>query len=181
MMINKGEYTIVALMENPNLNLGSPKASYTVQLLNRGGTVIGERTGTTFINPNEKFVVFEPNFTVGSDTPTRAFISFASIDNWQKPAVDKAVLTVVRRDFSTTTAPTLRVSLNNTSVYDLAEVLVPVVISDQAGNAISASATFVDNLTAGASREVNFTWREPFTAPPVFVDFYPRANNFLLH
>lgn len=178
--INKGTYTVVALIENNNLNLGTPKASYNVKILNRAGVVIGQRGNTTFINPNEKFVIFETGFNVGSDTPAKVFVDFNPISDWQSPRASKAVLTVTRQDFATDTMPVLQASITNTSVYNLAEVLVPVVISDEAGNAISASATFLGDVVAGESRDLTFTWREPFTAPPAYVDFYPRANSYLL-
>lgn len=178
LMINKGEYTVMALIENPNATLGATNIPYAITLLNKVGTKIGERTGVAIANPKEKFLVFESGFTVGQEVPTRAFIDFSAAVDWKIPRVPKPILSIARQSFSTGTTPVLKASITNTSVYALGKVSVPIVVSDEAGNAISGSATFVEGLAPKETKNLTFTWREPFAGVPTFIDFYPQVNNF---
>ena len=73
-----GFYEAAALIENPNINVGASEVSYTIRLF-AGSAQIAKKKGKTFLNPREKFLVYENDIAVGERTPTRATIEFDEI------------------------------------------------------------------------------------------------------
>ena len=53
-----------------------------------------------------------------------------------------------------------------------------VILYDQAGNAVSASSTYVDVLNGEESRQITFTWREGFPQKIFTEEVIPMFNIF---
>ncbi len=62
------------------------------------------------------------------------------------------------------TTPRVTATVENTSVADLHDVVFIVALFDPAGNAFAASQTALSSLKGRESREIFFTWPDPFRA-----------------
>lgn len=173
-----GSYSVIGLFENHNRDLGVDRLSYTVRLLNDLGATIATRSGETFVNPQEKFVIFESALSTSGQKPVRAFIEFDQNQSWATPKIDRPILAVVRKEISNGDKPLLHAVVTNTSVYDLDSVVVPVVLSGNDSNVFTGSATLVESLPRGVTKDVYFTWPTTWPYLPAVMDFYPRVNTF---
>ena len=173
-----GSYSVIGLFENHNRDLGVDRLAYTIRLVNDLGATIATRSGETFVNPQEKFVIFESALPTGGQKPVRAFIEFNSNVSWATPKIDRPILTVVRKEISNDDKPLLHAVVTNTSVYDLESIVVPVVLSGNDNNVFTGSATLVESLPRGASKDMYFTWPNAWPYLPAITDFYPRVNTF---
>ena len=57
--VSDGLYDAVALVENPNAHGGVRSMSYTFTVFDSKGIILTERTGETFVNPSDTFLIFE--------------------------------------------------------------------------------------------------------------------------
>jgi hypothetical protein len=177
--IVSGTYSVMGLFENQNRTLGVDRLFYTIRLTNDLGATVATRKGEVFVNPQEKFVIFEPNINTDNQAALRAFIDFTSDTGWDKPEIAKPVLSVTRKEFNfADETPKLHALVTNESNYDLENIVVPVVVSDGQQNAFTGSATLIEELGRGQTKDVYFTWPQALIKTPEYVDFYPRANTF---
>jgi hypothetical protein len=176
--IISGQYTVVGVFENRNRDLGVGRLFYKIRLINSFGATVGERSGETFVNPQEKFVIFEPGFDLKGEKPVRVFIDFDQAPNWAKPVAPKSTMSVIRKSLEIENGARIHAVLTNESPYDLQNIVVPVLLSDESKNTFTGSQTVVDTLARGASVDIYFTWPTVFDQNPAFVDFYPRVNLF---
>ena len=176
--ITAGNYSAVAFIENPNENFGVPVLAYDFSLVDKEGNEIARRSGRSFANPKERFLVFESGIVAPAGMVARAFLEFPSNQDWGRENAATPGFSVRRKSFEAVPAPRLVAEAVNSSVRAVRNIFVPVVISDKDGNAITASATYIDSLPAGETKELYYTWPLPFLAEPVFFDFYPHQNIF---
>jgi len=172
------QYTVMGLFENHNRSLGVNRLFYKIKLINAFGATVAERSGETFVNPAEKFVIFESNFDTKGEVPTRAFIDFDQASDWRKPENQKPVISVIRKSLEVDNGARLKAVLTNESPYDLQNIVIPVLLSGSDKNTFTGSQTIVDNLARGSSIDIYFTWPKTFDQNPDLVDFYPRVNLF---
>jgi len=175
--ITPGVYSVVGLFENPNLGFASTEAKYTISYVSRKGEVLGTEEGITFINPAQTFPIFASNFQAEAGEINQVFITFTDI-NWQRYAKEQALVSLVRQNLTLDPTPRLEASVTNNSAYDLRDFQVVAVLSDASGNAFTTSATLVDSLSSGQSKNIFFTWRLPFEKEVAIIDLYPRVSTF---
>lgn len=174
-----GGYSVIGVFENHNRQLGVDRLFYKIKLLNSFGATVGERSGETFANPAEKFVIFEPSFDLKGEKPVRVFIDFDQVPDWRRPTTPKSTMSVIRKSLEIDSGGVrLHAILTNESPYDLHNIVVPVLMSDENKNTFTGSQTVVDTLARGTSIDIYFTWPTVFDQNPAFVDFYPRVNLF---
>ena len=176
--ISPGSYSAVAYVENGNRRFGLPELPYEFILVDANGAELARVSGRTFANPQERFVVFHGNITAPAGRSARTFIEFPADLIWQRLEPQSPVLSVRKKSFATEPAPQLVAEAVNPAVAPISGIQVPVVLSDKEGNAISASATYINSIASGATVELYFTWPLSLAAPPVFFDFYPHENFF---
>ena len=73
--VSLGNYAAAALVQNSNL-FGVKQLRYRFKLYDSDNLLVNEREGVTYVNPDEQFVIFEPNISTGERDATRAFIEF---------------------------------------------------------------------------------------------------------
>lgn len=173
--ISPGLYSVVGLIENPNLNQGVKKLFYTIKLFNSTGQSVNEIKGESEALPQNLFAIFESNISARPREITRAFIEFDNNSVWQEITDPKILLRVSQTSFVNTGQPKLSATVTNETTNDLKNVRVVVVLSDVDGNAFSTSATLVDFLPRLSKRDIFFTWPESFPTKPTFVDFYSQV------
>lgn len=174
-----GLYDVAALIENTNKNIGAGEFKYSFQVHDQNALLITEKSGTIFLNPNERMVIFESNIDMGKRIPGRAFVSFDSEDqNWQRVAEDaiRPKMTVKNIDIKNGKTPSLTADLINEHVADIVDIYVVAVVYDGDNNAVGVSSTFVDYLPKGSSRRIFFNWLDNFQNEPSSVEIFPRVN-----
>ena len=174
--IRPGVFDVAAFIENANLSLGASPVSYTFRLLDANGGLIVNKRGTTYLLPNQKMLVFETGLVAGIRTPTR--VTFA-LDPfiWQIGEEQKLPLTVVKTDRAfSDTRPKLTVTLENSSIHDIAHVDVTALLSDADGNAIAAGTSQLDKVPDSGRADAVFTWPQPFARAVADVQVFVRTN-----
>jgi hypothetical protein len=162
-----GVYDAVALVENPNFDSGIKQAKYSFTLFDKNNFIISERIGTTFVNPSERFVVFEAGIEAGGRVPSRTFLEFSKQREWVRIRNPKPAFSV--RDIVLTEAlgtPRVRANVVNNSLLDLRDVLFTTLLFDKSDNVIAASQTEIELLSKDESRDIFFTWPRPLGREP---------------
>ncbi len=175
--VSRGVYSAAALVENPNPQAGVKKLSYTFRLVDSNNILVTIRAGETFVNPGEKFLIFEGGITTGEGQPVRAFLELGPT-SWQKTTLRPPLLVVDKKSFLNGEPARLTASITNRSIIDLRLVLVPALLSDEVGNAIAAGFTYLESLARDGSREAFYSWPTSLTPAPSFIDLYPRVSMF---
>ncbi|MEX0910206.1 MAG: hypothetical protein WDZ73_00400 [Candidatus Paceibacterota bacterium] len=175
--ITPNNYTAVSLFNNPNTGLGSPRAEYLVDYRDTTGRTIATTTGFTFINPGQVIPIFLPNFMSSSTPLEKVFVNFIDI-NWQRIGRPAPDINVVRTNFEKTPIPRITVRVTNNEVFDLQNVRVVAVLSDEDNNGFTSSATIINNIKSKDTVNAYFTWPVPFPIEPTFFDFYVESNVF---
>jgi len=176
-------YHVIAQVENQNIASGIPQIPYTFKVYDEKNILIAEKSGVTFLGPNQETLIFLPHIKVGNRLP-----HFTNLEvRWsQVPWVDtdeefSRVQIVVdglvweRLD----TNPKLTAQVQNTTFDPLYDIEFVVAVYDADGNIMAASNTYLQRLDQGQTKDIFFTWPVPFTAPPAQADVIPRINPFL--
>ena len=174
-------YNLVAFVENQNKGGGVESASYEFRVYDTNNKLIGRRTGTTFIPPNQQFAILEPRFSTGQSEVRSVSFGFTGPLVWLKKAPTLQTLPVrigagiVGEDSGT---PTFTTQITNDSIYDMPEFDVVAILYDIDHNAIQASKTHKDRLLSNTTSSLYFTWPESFSGQPVTWDVFPMINPF---
>jgi len=163
-----GNYDLAALVENRNFNAGIESIGYTFELYDNQSTMIGEKKGSVFVNPGEKFVIYEPNIRTGGRVPTRVFFDFEKEPSWIDGTTFKQPLSIKSRTLSGPydPQPRLEASIFNDSIDLFSNVMVIAVVYDSARNAIAASQTVIESIGKEEEKEIFFTWPTPIINRP---------------
>ncbi len=167
-------YDLAALVENPNRHLALKNAPYSLRFADQDNLFVNQVNGLLSLAPGEQFLIFVNNLEVGRRVPARARLEFTGPPTWQR-AIESTPFSLTNQNFSNGPTPLLRAKITNNSTTTYQRIEVPVALSDSERNTFAASATVIDNLGAGETREVSFSWPHLFAAEPVFIDFYPHV------
>lgn len=177
-----GRYNAVAYVENHNKNVAIDKISYRFRFADANNLYIGKREGVAYVPPSGKFAIFEPAIDVGNSTPVYTSFEFTQTPTWIQVSQDKInQLTVAVSNLNllnTDKSPTLSATVKNNSLFIIPNMSLIAILYDANHNAVSASSTSIDELDAGASSNINFTWPEPFTSSIVTEEIIPLYNIF---
>jgi hypothetical protein len=161
--VQDGIYDIAALIENQNTGAGVKHLAYTLRLFDGSNQLIAERSGVSFLNPNERTLLFEPNVEVLNQVPARVEVDLGTPE-WTVAKDTKPSLVVKNKVLSNTdTEPRLTVTLENDDNTPLQNIEARALVYDAQRNIIAVSSTFVDGLIPGESRTVFFTWPNPIS------------------
>jgi len=177
-----GRYNAIAYLENQNQNTVINKINYRFRFADKDNIYIGKREGSTYVPPSGKFAVFESAIDVGNSIPVYTTFEFTETPTWikvQKEKVDqlKVLVSDIKLE-NETTSPILSATIKNNSLFEIPEVNVIAILYNQAGNAISASRTYVDVLRGEESAQINFTWPEAFDGKVIAKEIIPMYNIF---
>lgn len=171
-----GNYDVAALVENQNSHFGVERIKYGIRLLDKNNVLLAERTGETFFNPQEKFVIYESNIVTGQQVPDKAFLYFYDSAPWQRVTFIPPTLTIGTKDYINSPQPRLSAKVKNETLKLLRGTKFVAVLSDENGNAFAASQTVLDILAGNETGELNFTWPTPFSSSVAVKDIYPKLN-----
>jgi hypothetical protein len=174
-------YNLLAYVENQNKRGAVRMADYEFKIYDTNNQLIGTRSGTTFIPPNQRFPIFESRFDAGASVPRSVTFSFKGNLVWvvKDPVLATLPLRVDRIILGEDTeSPNLSARISNESIYDLPEFDVITILYDSMHNAIAVSKTHKDGLPSNASSTLLFTWPNPFSDTPVKNDVITMINPF---
>lgn len=161
--VSPGVYSAVAYIENPNVSSEARKASYTFSFFDAKGALLSKREGSVGIPANSRTAVFEGNISMVTGMPTRTVFAFKEPIVWQKTNRESPEIVVESSRLSKAdSTPRVDAILSNRSLIDARNVQVVAVVSDEKGNALGASKTFVDKIPASSKTSIVFTWPEAF-------------------
>jgi len=179
-----GVYDSVAYVENPNFKSGIPEIIYKFKLYDENNILIVEKYGKTFVGPNEQFAIFEGGLKTGDRIPKRVFFEFAPDVDWQKielPERDIPQLSVRNQEVTNLDIrPRLNATIVNNASFSVKDIDVVAILYGADDNAIAVSATTIEKIEQYGTKDISFTWQEPFSVTPVRIDVIPRINLFTL-
>lgn len=157
--LTPGNYDAAALIENPNLYYGSREIEYTF-LLYADNILIASKEGKTFLNPRDKFMIFESGIMTKERQATSAKIEFKNI-MWKRFDQERPNILVSSKTFENAPNGRAKVVLKNQTLFEIKNIYISIALNDSFGNAIGVSSTKIDEINTEASRDVYFTWRNP--------------------
>lgn len=162
-MVSPGVYSAVAYVENPNIVAEAKNTPYTFKMYDAAGKVIAERSGLAFIPAHKKFAVFEGNMLTGGEMPSRIDFEFTKPPYWVRQVAAEPTLGISERTLiGEDTRPRIDATLTNSNITPVNDIGVVAIVYSGSGNAIAASATYVDSLGKDESKKLVFTWPNPF-------------------
>ncbi|HEY9583270.1 MAG TPA: hypothetical protein VJK09_03135 [Candidatus Paceibacterota bacterium] len=174
--VGEGLYDVVAYIENPN-PFGLANYPYSIRIYDADNVPVKDVSGSTYLNPHQRFIIFEPRVNVGFRIPTRAFVSFPQEPDWQRlSSVRDVSLVLSNQHIETSSILALRVTLTNESLFPLENVELAALLYNSDGNVVHASRTYVDHIGIGESRELVFTWPIIPSEVVVGADVLARVN-----
>lgn len=160
--ISEGKYDIVALVENRNLFLSAKSARYQFKIYDDRNILIATRDGEIFVNPGQKFAIFENNIDVGARKPAKAFLEFQKDIKWGIHKEENLGLVIVNKEYKNDPRPSISATLENKTLANIKGVYAVAIVYDEAGNAIASSATKIKEIKKESSSDLFFTWTEHF-------------------
>lgn len=171
--VGPSRYDVAALFENPNSFAASSIVHYSVKLHDKNNILIALRGGVTFINPNERFVIFESNIETANRIPVQASVEFEPIE-WKRFDVPKPIITSF--GYTVTNNPTgrLEITARNDDIFPVRNLEAAVVLLDDKQNAIGVSRTRIDAVDGESQRQIGFTWPYAFNEDPDSIQVFIR-------
>jgi hypothetical protein len=175
--VMSNKYDAVALLENTNAEFGAKTIKYNFRLYDERGVMVTSRQGTTYVNPQDTFIIYEGGINTGKrGGVVKAQLDMTTLPLWEKMNREKPRIVVEQTEYVNEPMPRLRVLVSNNSLIDLENVDFYAILSDSEGNVMGASATLLDELPRDKTRELFFTWPKPLPENPTRIDIYPRLN-----
>jgi hypothetical protein len=182
--VTPGIATAVAYIQHNHPLAVAENVGYEFKFYDANNTLIGTRTGTTYLGPAGESAIVETLVPVDSSKVALARFSFIDPIHWQKvlPAFSQIVINTDRHAVESFTTGTqvntrLTAALENQSRFNFTNLEAVAIFYDQDGNAITASKVLVPSLGALQDRTVYFTW--PYAVSSAArVQVIPRFNPF---
>lgn len=180
----EGFYDAVAFLENPNFDAGIKKFSYTFKLYDAKNILVGTRGGNTFLNPGDRFLVYENGIKAegGPRTPQRTFLEVEEDLLWEKAAPLRENNIIVRetrfeapRDGGLSRVVAV---LTNQGTLDLKDIEVVALLSDAEDNVVDASKTVVGSLGQGETKSITLLLSSGLREAPARIEVFPHRNMF---
>jgi len=177
-----GVYNAVAYVANPNPTQAIFQIPYEFRVYDSKDVLIAERTGKTFVPPNQSIAIFETDIRTGGREVTRTAFRFLQEPQWIN--VDKKLanlpISVSDEKIVSGPPPSLTATLRNNSLFELRDLSVAVILYDASGNAVAASKTLLSTVPRKKDLPLLFSWNESFSAPPVRIEIIPQIDVFNL-
>lgn len=175
-VLSSGTYSFLTYAQNPNIGAGAYNVSYVLSVYDANGILLYQKPGTTYIPPNNNFVIFEDNVNLFDKVPARTKLEFTGNPAWQKIEGNELDITAISKDLiNEDTKPKLLVTMKNSTLLPIQNIEVVAILYDADNNAIAFSRTKIDSIDKEGTTDIVFTWPEPFTAQVVRIDIVSKV------
>lgn len=178
--VGNNHYDVLGKLYNPNDTLGASTFRYTFILKGANGEVVAERSGESYILPQEGKNLIEVNLesTVAPRTVelTTSDITWERFSGYQ----EKPSIPIYQKRY-TVLPPGPVFSevfglLSNESPYDFRSIIVKVILRDAMGKPLAINKTRQDNIRAGEKRDFTLVFPIPFLGSVEKVDMEVDAD-----
>ena len=177
-----GRYNLLSYVENQNVNATIKNLKYTFTVFDGDGVTITEKSGVTDIPPNGDFAIFESGIETGNRIPgnnTKIELDssqarWMKIDQTKRNQINITVLDKKITDWQS--SPLVDATLKNDSLYDIPNMNVIAIVSTLDGNAVNVSEYKGFNLPKSSSKNISFTWPEPFAGNEFSIEIIPEYD-----
>lgn len=159
--VGGGTYDVAASIENKNDTAGIPELKYTFKLLDGSGSMIGQVSGSTFVNAREEVILFAPRVNTGGKTPVRTELVLDAHPTWLQVATDFGNRMTVRNQslIGTDTRPQITATIVNPGPKDLSDVNVSAVVYNGRGEPVGVSSSVISTIPGdGGNVATKFFW-----------------------
>jgi hypothetical protein len=170
-VLSSGSYNFLTYAQNPNIGAGALNAQYLFKVYDKDNILLFQKTGTTYIPPNNNFVIFEDNINLSDKIPARTELNFIGNPVWQKMSGKELDVTAISKELvNEDTRPKLSVTMKNNTLNPIQNIEAIAILYDENNNAITFSKTQIDSIDADGTTDIVFTWPEKLTAKVVRID-----------
>lgn len=173
--VGDGFYDAIAYIENPNIDARAAEAIYRFKVYDADNVLILERLNKTRLEAGEVFPIFMGGIKVGERQPRRVFFEFEPVTFLKSARVDQPLVPVSPLLENPDVAPRLTAILKNRTAFLVSDIDV-VAILYTGENAVTGSATRVDQIPANGQETVVFTWSRPITDTITRIEIVPRPR-----
>lgn len=174
-------YDVAAFVENQNEVLVSPTVDYEFTLLNDAGEMVAQKTGRTFIFPQERTYVIE---SAVETTGEAKKVEFRVLNaDWRVSTAARPNLIVERRAYRVahengTAQSIIDATILNRTALDFRQFEVRFAVFDQSGNLIGTNRVVGETLLSGAHEDIKSIWPQEFVGEAATIDVEARVNIF---
>lgn len=171
-----GRTDVIAMVENKNADAAAKNIQYRITLYGDGQSLIQQVVGTLDLPPNASVPVYIPNIASGKQKVVNAFLDIVapSVQWFFMPTDERIIPTVSNMNQEgATSSPRIEATLANSSVNALTDVRAIVIVHNERGDVIAASATIVPVIPAQGKATATFTWNEAFSSAPASIEIVP--------
>jgi hypothetical protein len=162
--IYPGVYSVVAYVENQNVDGRATDVPYTFKFYTSNGKLIYERQGKSSLLRSSVTAIFEGNITIKGERPTKAVLELPPSISWIKDTKEYPELKIEHSSIlNGDVAPRIEATIKNNSIEDVKNLEIVASVFDGKDNVVAASRTFIELLRKGQETSVFFTWPIPFT------------------
>lgn len=174
-LVDQGVYSVVAYVENPNLNAGAKNVGYQIRVINKDGISMYERHGETVIPAKRAVPLIETGISFGDQIPSRIEFKFDEGIVWTRQDVKNIPLIITNNSLiNATSSPKLTTNMTNQDFNSFSNIEVVAILYDESGNAMGASRTYVESIEGNQTIPLTFTWPRPFESVPTKIEIIPK-------
>jgi len=175
-------YDLAAQIRNPNQNHGSGEVSYKFELYDDTGNIVVQRSGQTFILPNQtKYLTQTRVMANRSVSQVRLLfeqVEWQKMDDYQSPQLfiqqkEYRLLGGEEAGFSQA-----RAILVNKSNFDFDKIDIDILLFNLDHNLLALNSTEMRTLLSGQERDFVATWFSLIEGQVSFVEIEPETNVF---
>jgi Mg-chelatase subunit ChlD len=159
--IAPGQYNATAYVENVNEIASVERLTYTFELLNNG-LIVASRSGETALPPNSIYPLFEGRINTNGQPVTETRLVIDPVAIWQPATLGREQFSV--SNISLTGAddrPRLDAEVENRELVAANNVEIVATLFNDAGQPLTSSETFVEEIAARTKEPIVFTWPSP--------------------
>ena len=178
--VRDGTYNAIAYVQNPNESAGVERVGYRFKLYDAENILVAERLGVMYIMPGGITPVLESRIDTGFRNVSRTYFEFTEALVWKRMK-DRSTAIVVsdKNTLDPFGMPQVTATARNRSVETLNKVSFAAAVFDPQGNAIQASATAIDVFPSETSKDLIFTWPDPFVSDVGHIEILPIVSPVL--
>ena len=175
-VLSSGTYNFLTYAQNPNNGAGALNATYLFRVYDKNDVLLYQNSGTTFIPPNNNFVIFEENVNLFDKVPARAKFEFTGSPVWQKmESMESSITAVSKQLVNEDTKPKLLATIKNSTLKTINNIESVAILYDENNNAIAFSKTKIDSIDKDSMADIVFTWPEKFSEKVVRIDIVSKV------